>query len=105
LVEDCHVFWGLAKRLGVAMTYDGVPLDMDNEPTNDDYLALIARHAPGTWEDFKSHEVGKVFDEEPQFVEPPAPDARGGFTTAPSDVSVELAEVFGEAVLPGRTAD
>ena len=46
LVEDCHVFWGLAKRLGVAMTYDGVPLDMDNEPTNDDYLALISGATP-----------------------------------------------------------
>lgn len=102
LVEDWYPFWALAKRLGVTLTYEGVPLAMDEAPTTDELLAIIARHCPEPWETFKGYERGKVFDDYPQYVEPADPDAHGRFTTVPADVLAELAEVAAEPVSPGQ---
>ncbi len=103
VVEDWRIFWGLAKRLGVSLTYEGVPMDMDSEPTTDDMLAIIARHCPEPWETLKSYEIGKVFDEYPQFVEPADADASGQFTTMPSDVAAEVKQVASEPAAHGPT--
>ncbi|KJS08220.1 MAG: hypothetical protein VR73_06175 [Gammaproteobacteria bacterium BRH_c0] len=100
LVEDWYPFWALAKRLGVTLNYEGVPLDMETPPTTDELLAIIASHCPEPWETFKSHELGKVYDDYPQFVEPADPDATGRFTTMPSDIEAEMAEVAAEPVSP-----
>jgi anaerobic selenocysteine-containing dehydrogenase len=100
--DDWRVFWGLAKRLGVTLTYEGVALDMDREPTTDEMLSIIARHCPEPWETFKSYEMGKVFEDNPQFVDPADEGASGRFTTMPADVAAVLAEVAVEAFEPGE---
>lgn len=102
-VDDCYVFWGLAKRLGVQLVYDGVPLDMETPPTTDSLLSIIARHAPEPWEQFKSYELGKLFEDYPQIVEPADADATGRFTTMPADVAAELGAIAAAPVTPGMT--
>ncbi len=101
LVDDWEVFWGLAKRLGLPLEYDGVALDMSEKPTTDSLLAIIARHAPMSWEDFKNCELG-AFAEEPQYVEPGDPDAPDRFAVAPADIVDELREVRETAPEHGR---
>jgi anaerobic selenocysteine-containing dehydrogenase len=102
VVEDWYPFWGLAKRLGVNLNYEGQPLNMDTAPTTDELLAIIARHCPEPWETLKSYELGKVFDDYPQYVEPADDNASGQFTTMPHDVAAEVAEVAAEEVTPER---
>jgi anaerobic selenocysteine-containing dehydrogenase len=102
LCDDWEIFWGLAKRLDLQLVYDGVPLDMSVEPTTDSLLAVVARHAPGTFEELKSYELGKIFDEMPQFVEPGDPDHPDRFTVMPDDVAAELRAVAAEAFEPER---
>lgn len=102
IVDDWEVFWGIAKRLGLALTYDGVTLDMSETPTTDGLLAIIARHAPVPWETFKAMELGGIFDQDPQFVEEADPDCAGRFTVMPDDVRTELATVAAEPFEPGH---
>lgn len=100
VVEDWYPFYGLAKRLNIPLNYEGVPLDMDKQPTTDELLAIIARHCPEPWETLKSYPMGKVFNDYPQYVEPADDDASGQFTTMPADVAAEVAEVAAETIQP-----
>ncbi len=101
IVDDWQIFWGLARRLGIQLVFDGVPLDMDSEPTTDSMLAVVARHAPVPFDELKSYERGHIFDAEPQYVAPADPDCTDRFTVAPADVVQELGEVFRESPTPG----
>ncbi|MAT49820.1 MAG: nitrate reductase [Porticoccaceae bacterium] len=102
VVEDWYPFWALAKRLGVTLVYEGTPLNMDEPPTTDELLSIVARHCPEDWETLKSYGMGKLFDDYPQYVQPADPDASGRFTTMPDDVAKEVAEVASEPISPDR---
>jgi anaerobic selenocysteine-containing dehydrogenase len=98
IVDDWEIYWGLAKRLGLQLVYDGVALDMDSQPTTGSLLAVVARHAPVSFEEIKALEMGAIFPVEPQVVDPAEAGCSGRFTTAPDDVVSELAEVLQETV-------
>jgi anaerobic selenocysteine-containing dehydrogenase len=91
LIDDQDVFWGLAKRLGVSLEYDGVPLDMETPPALDDLLALSARNSQMPYEDIRALEGGAIFDVPPQYVEAAEPDATDRFQLWPHDVAAEFA--------------
>jgi len=96
--EDWEIFWGLAQRLGLKLVYDGVPLDMAQRPTTDSLLAIVARHAPVPFAELQASELGRIFDEPAQFVEPGAPGHPDRFTLLPEDVAAELRAVAAEPV-------
>ena len=104
LAEDWEIYWGLAQRLGLALEFDGVPIDMATTPDTDSLLAVIARHAPVPFATLQGYDVGHVFDEEAHFVEPADPDCTDRFTVAPDDVVAELAQVHAEQPRPGAWA-
>ncbi|WP_062344146.1 molybdopterin-dependent oxidoreductase [Novosphingobium sp. CCH12-A3] len=101
LAEDWQIYWGLAQRLGLSLEFDGVALDMAVTPDTDSLLAIVARHAPVPFDTLKGYELGHIFDEEAQFVEPADPECNARFTVAPADVVAELAQVHQEQPLPG----
>src|SRR3546814_6929434 len=74
---------------------------MTAEPTTDALLAVVARHAPVSFEELKSFELGNIFDDDPQYVEPADPACTDRFTVAPEDVVRELSEVWRERTTPG----
>ncbi|WP_157215209.1 molybdopterin-containing oxidoreductase family protein [Flavisphingomonas formosensis] len=90
LVHDHEIFWGLAKRLGIPLTWRGVPLDMETSPSVDDMLAIAAKDAPVSLDEIKRHPRGLIVDGEPQYVEPAEPGWTGRFTVMPDDVRAEL---------------
>jgi anaerobic selenocysteine-containing dehydrogenase len=96
LIDDWEIYWGLAKRLGLNLVYDGVPLDMAVTPTTDSLLAVVARHAPIPFEELKKHEMCGIFEGEPQYVGPSVKGYDGRFTIAPDDVAEELKQVLAE---------
>lgn len=96
LVHDAQVFWGLAKRLGITLTYLGEPLPMDEEPSVDDLLAIVTRHVPGGLDALKAAPRGLVDDSAEQVVEPAEAGSDGRFTVIPSDVRDEIAAVLAE---------
>jgi anaerobic selenocysteine-containing dehydrogenase len=102
-VDDWYIFWELARRLGLQLRVDDVDLDMERLPTTDDILAIIARRMPMPLDQLKTHERGKLFDEQPQVVEAGDPANTGRFTTMPGDVATELAGVASETFEPGHS--
>jgi anaerobic selenocysteine-containing dehydrogenase len=96
VVDDWYVFWALARRLGRTIVYDGVPLDMSNPPTTEDLIAIVTRNSQVSLDEIRKYPGGKIFDREPQYVEP-ANDSGGRFAVIPPDVADELAEVAAEA--------
>lgn len=98
VATDDYIFWSLCKRLGLQMTFLGQPIDMTHPPVTDDFLAIVARNAPVSFEEIKSQELGAVYEGELQFAEPgnPGPDDR--FTVAPPDVCEDLGALAAEEV-------
>jgi anaerobic selenocysteine-containing dehydrogenase len=103
VVDDWIIFYKLAQRLKVQIAFDGVPLDMTQQPTTDDLISIVSRFAPVSLERLKTMELGKIFREIEQIVQPADPDSKDRFTTCPADVADELRVVAAERVDPGKT--
>jgi len=101
LLDDWEIYWGLAERLGLSLTYDGVALDMTTRPTTDSLLAIVARHAPVPFETLKQAELGGIFAGEEQRVLPAEEGHAGRFSTAPDDIVAELRAVLAERDVHG----
>jgi len=93
LTDDWYVFWSLARRLGVELQVNGVPLNMEELPTTDDILALIAGNCELGFSQLQQHSRGAVVNSLPQYAEPAEPGWTGRFTLMPEDVRTELSEV------------
>jgi anaerobic selenocysteine-containing dehydrogenase len=99
VTDDWYVLWALAKRLGVALQFQGKPLDMEQRPTTDDLLAILARHAPVPFAEIQQQKRGGVFGEAYPAL-PPEEGWQGKFTVAPDDVVAELADLAVEVPPP-----
>jgi anaerobic selenocysteine-containing dehydrogenase len=97
VVDDWFVFWALARRLGRTIVFDGVALDMQEAPTQEQLLAILARHASVPFDEIRAHPEGKIFDVTPVRVQPGDPQSAARFEVAPPDVAAELAALAGEA--------
>jgi anaerobic selenocysteine-containing dehydrogenase len=96
LVDDWYIFWSLAKRMGLALTYLGEPLDMTTTPSTDALLAIVARNSAMPFDELMQRTHGAVVDETPQYAEPRHPGWEGRFTIMPPDVQHELASVLSD---------
>ena len=96
LVEDWQIFYELARRLDVALTFDGVPLDMQSAPSTEDLLRLLTRHSSVPFGEIRAATRGRVFGVPAQFVEAAEADASARFDVAPEDVVSELDAVRSE---------
>jgi anaerobic selenocysteine-containing dehydrogenase len=103
VVDDWCVFWELAHRLGRTIVFDGVPLDMSRPPATGDLIAIVTRNSQVPLDEIKKYPGGKIFDVEPQYVEP-AGNAAGRFAVLPPDVEEELAAVAAEHFDPSGAA-
>ena len=97
LVEGWYVFWAIAKRLGLLLTYGGKPLDMDQPPSNESLIALGLEGSMMPLEEVKRHPSGVAIDpaDMPK-VQPCAQEVPARFVVMPSDIAEELAIVAGE---------
>lgn len=102
LIDDHDLFWGLARRLGGILEYDGVPLDMDRRPALEQLLAISARNGQVPFAEIKAREGGAIFDVTQQRIEPARPEAKGRFQLFPMDVAAEFADMAADHPL---TAD
>ncbi len=92
LCDEGYVAWALAKRLGVALNFMGVEMDMDTPPVDDnDFLAIMARNAAIPFSELQQQALGgRIFDLPPKHVAP-ANEQAGRFDVMPADVAEELA--------------
>jgi anaerobic selenocysteine-containing dehydrogenase len=103
VVEDWYVYWGIAKRLGKTIVFDGKEaLDMEATPTCDDLLSVQLKGAPITLDELKEYPHGLHVDVDAGLVQPARPDATAQFDPMPEDVKEELAGFLASACEPGR---
>jgi anaerobic selenocysteine-containing dehydrogenase len=96
LIDPQLLFWELARRMEIALVYDGIPLDMERRPTLEELHALIARNGQVPFEQIHAKDGGRIFEVEPQHVEEADHATAGRFELVPPDVAVELAVVASE---------
>ncbi len=96
VIDDWAVFFGLAQRLGLALEYGGLPLDMSRLPTSEQLLTLGLHQAAISMADIKQ-QPDFIWDGrgEATVVQPARPQA-GRFAVAPADVVAELGELAAE---------
>ena len=101
VADDWYIYWGLAKRLGIALKYGDRPLDMDKTPTTDDLLAVRNEGAVVPFEEIRQYPSGNVWDIEGT-VQPARPEATGRFDIMPDDLFSEMEEIAREDIRPGE---
>lgn len=99
LVDDWYVFWSLAKRMGLKLTYAGVPLDMENPPISEELIPLGFAQACVPFEKIRQHSSGyRLQPEEMPVVQPPQDGSIAQFDVAPDDIRQAVAEVVKEDI-------
>jgi anaerobic selenocysteine-containing dehydrogenase len=110
LIEEWQFFYRLAKRMGlqlripletlatnaVASTAAEVAIDMHNEPSSEDMLALVTQGAAVPLDEVRRHPDGQVFDEARETVGPGEPECRDRLDLANPEMLRELAVVASE---------
>ena len=97
LIDEWYFFWGLAKRLGKTLRFNGTDLDMTTAPTTDQLLSLRAQHPLAPLDEIKKHPSGRIYDEARTVVQPPRAEATATFDVIPDDVAKELGEIVAKA--------
>jgi anaerobic selenocysteine-containing dehydrogenase len=101
VIDDWYLFWALAKRLKLRLSYAGVSLDLTGDaPTTEDLLELMFRDARIPLEVVRGFPLGHIFDDEEVLVEAGDPNSPHRFQIAPADVVAELKAVSKEAESP-----
>jgi anaerobic selenocysteine-containing dehydrogenase len=95
VVDDHHVFFGLAQRLGLQLVYEGMPLDMARAPTSEELIELGTASAIVPLARIKAFRPGGELVAIDQRVMPAGAGA-GKFEPMPDDVRDELATLHRE---------
>jgi len=91
LADEGYIAWALAKRLGLQYRYFGVDMDMETPPSDDQFLAILARNARLPFEELKREaNGGKLFDNLPEVRVLPPGGEGGRLAVMPEDVAAEL---------------
>jgi anaerobic selenocysteine-containing dehydrogenase len=93
LVEDWRVFYEIARRMELPLSYRGTPYDMDNAPTTDELIAEFVRRSPVPLDDIKAHPGGHIFEHRSEPAAPREPDWPHRLQIGNVDMMAELARL------------
>lgn len=94
LIDDWYFYWATAKRLGLALEYAGVALDMAEPPTTEELLALSVRRGSISFDELREYTAGKCVDVPAQYAQPADPATASKFDLLPDDVAQELRQAL-----------
>jgi anaerobic selenocysteine-containing dehydrogenase len=97
VVEDWRVFYELARRMGLGLSYFGSHYDMDQPPTTDDLLEVFLKRSPVPLEEVKKHPQGSLFETQSRVAESKEADWPYRLELGHGDMLAELA-ALGEAL-------
>lgn len=104
LANECHVLWGLARRLGATINYGGYPLDMTASPASEEVFTRMLAGSVVSFAELKAAGGPLVADDGNGIeVLPPRPATVGThFDLMPDDVVAELRETAAAKIIPGK---
>ncbi len=100
-IEEWEFFWAIGKRMGLQMSLDNGPIDMDNKPAKFDLLKNITAGSRVPLEQVRQSDGGQVFPGMDIIIEPADPATRGYLDLFPDGLEEELAAAYRDA----QTAD
>jgi anaerobic selenocysteine-containing dehydrogenase len=110
VISEWELFYGLARRMGLALELPPValigpaagtrtPLDMRRKPTSEELLEVLAQGSRVPLADVKKHPHGALFPDPPVHVAPAEPGHTGRLDVGNAEMLHELAQI--EARLGG----
>ena len=96
LLEEWEVFFGLAQRMGLSLTFAGEQLDMTSKPTTDELFELICRGSRIPLDEVKRYPHGHIFDDPDITVLGKDPDCEEKLDIGNREMMAELSEVQNE---------
>ncbi len=90
-IEEWEFFWAVGKRMGLALSMRGGPIDMREKPTKFDLLANITKGSRVPLADIYHTEGGRVFDVPDVILGPPDPATQERMQLHPPGVDEEFA--------------
>lgn len=93
LIEDWRVFYEIARRLDLPLSYRGTPYDMQDAPTTDELIAAFVRRSPVPLDDIKAYPGGHIFEHRSEPASPKEPDWPHRLQIGDVDMMAELARV------------
>ncbi len=98
LLEEWQVFYGLAQRMGLELTFAGERLDMQSIPTTDELFELLCRGSRIPLDEVKQHPHGHIWSDPSITVLPKSPDWPEKLDVGNPFMMGDLAEVQSEPV-------
>ena len=98
LLEEWEVFYGIAQRMGLPLTFAGESLDMLNKPTTDDLLELLCAGSRIPLAKVKEYPHGHIFEDPTITVLAKEADCEESLDVGNELMMGELAQVRAEPV-------
>lgn len=102
-IEEWELFWGLGKRMGLDMSLDNGPIDMQNKPSKLDLLKIITKGSRVPIEEIAAREGGNIYDVEDVILGPADPETQGKLDLYPSGLSQECAAASADLLAAGTS--
>ena len=96
-IEEWEFFWGVGKRMGLAMSLDNGPIAMDHKPAKFDLLDNITAGARVPLGQIRQREGGTVYPGLDVIIEAADPATRGHLDLFPAGLEAELEAAYRDA--------
>ncbi|MDB5969994.1 MAG: hypothetical protein JWQ90_2444 [Hydrocarboniphaga sp.] len=116
VMEESYFFWGLAKRLGVQLTFKnaifgmdysaipgGIKLDEQTPPSREGLLAWLCQQTPVSLDELKTHPRGFEPKLPTMILEPPAAEDTARLDLCPADVAGEISDCLAVAAQSAKS--
>jgi len=98
VIEPWEVYTGLAKRLGLPLSLEQAPLDLEHPVTADDLFDIMCAGSRIPLSEVRKYPHGHIFEEAREIVQPREPDCQDRLELADPHMVRELAAVRAERV-------
>jgi anaerobic selenocysteine-containing dehydrogenase len=95
-IEEWEFFWGMGKRMGLQLTMDNGPINMQEKPTKLELLKNITQGSRVPLEDIYNSQGGKVHQVADVILDPPDPETRGYLQLFPEGLAEELRAAYND---------
>ena len=95
-IEEWEFFWGVGKRMGLALSLENGPIDMHSKPEKFDLLNTITAGSRVPLAQIRDNEGGTIYPHLDVIVEPADPDTRGYLDLFPAGLAGELAAALAD---------
>ncbi len=105
VVEDWRVFYQLAQRMGLNLSYFGTTFDMQQAPTTDELISQFLKRSPVPLDEVKTAPAGRMFPQQSTTARPREEDWPFRLHLGETTMLGELAEVDGALEQTSRLAE